>query len=307
MRTTATITLLALVLTLNLMSGCSSMTRMATGAVADALAKSGDSFTTDDDIELVGAAIPFALKTIESLLTELPEHRGLLLAATKGFTQYAYVYVEHPADELEDTDIQAAYAQRARARRMYQRARDYGVRGLSLGRQDFAATLLVNPRDALTDLTVADVPLVYWTAMSWGAAISLGKDDPNLLADLPVVHALISRALELDEAHDQGAIHTFMISFETGRPDVAMDDAVTKARNHFDRAIVLSRGLQASPYVALAEAVTVPMQDRHEFEALLGRALAVDPGEVPNQRLVNLVMQRRARWLLKRTEDYFLE
>ena len=36
--------------------------------------------------ELVREAVPFSLKLIESLLAESPRHRGLLLAACKGFT-----------------------------------------------------------------------------------------------------------------------------------------------------------------------------------------------------------------------------
>ncbi len=50
---------------------------------------------------MVGQAIPFGLKTIEALLEEVPDHRGLLVAAASGFTQYAYAYVALPADEIE--------------------------------------------------------------------------------------------------------------------------------------------------------------------------------------------------------------
>jgi hypothetical protein len=48
-----------------------------------------------------------------------------------------------------------------------------------------------------------DVPLLYWTAASWGGAISLGLDQPGLVADLPAVRALLDRALSLDEAWDR--------------------------------------------------------------------------------------------------------
>jgi predicted anti-sigma-YlaC factor YlaD len=58
--------------------------------------------------------------------------------------------------------------------------------------------------------------------------------------------------------------------------------------------------------VALAEAVSIDKQDRAEFESLLKRALAIDPNAKPEWRLNNLVMQRRARWLLSREDDLFL-
>jgi predicted anti-sigma-YlaC factor YlaD len=62
----------------------------------------------------------------------------------------------------------------------------------------------------------------------------------------------------------------------------------------------------ASPYVSLAETVSVSKQDRAEFESLLKRALAIDPNTKPEWRLSNIVMQRRARWLLSREDDLFL-
>jgi len=39
---------------------------------------------------------------------------------------------------------------------------------------------------------------------------------------------------------------------------------------------------------------------------LLNRALAIDPNVQPDTRLQNLIMQRRARWLLSRKTELFL-
>ena len=286
-------------------SGCS-VRQYAASSIGDALAEGGGVYASDNDIEFVGAAIPFGLKTMESLLETVPEHRGLLLAATRGFTQYAYVYVQMPADELEAHDVEAAYAMRARARRLYLRARDYGLRGLHLSRADAQRLLFTDPRKALAATTVEDAPLLYWTAASWGAAISLGKDSPSLLAGLPSVGALIDRAAELDPDWDHGTLQTFLISFEMSRPDAAAD-AEHRARAHFARAVALSDGKQAAPYVSLAESVAAPRGDRREFNALLAKALRVDPDERTEWRLANLVMQRRAHWLLARADELFPE
>jgi predicted anti-sigma-YlaC factor YlaD len=68
----------------------------------------------------------------------------------------------------------------------------------------------------------------------------------------------------------------------------------------------LSGGYQAGPLVSLAEPVSISRQDRSEFQSLLKRALAVDVNAKPQYRLANLVMQRRARWLLSRIDDLFL-
>ena len=58
--------------------------------------------------------------------------------------------------------------------------------------------------------------------------------------------------------------------------------------------------------VSFAEAVCVQKQDLKEFETLLHQALAINPDLKPEWRLANLVMQRRAKWLLSRTDQLFL-
>jgi len=84
-------------------------------------------------------------------------------------------------------------------------------------------------------------------------------------------------------------------------------DPAARARRHFDRAMALSGGFQAGPLVALAESVSVAKQDRREFQSLLERALAVDVNARTEFRLVNLIMQRRSRWLLSRIDELFLD
>lgn len=286
-------------------SGCS-VRNLAVNSMGDALAASGSAFGSDDDPELIGAAAPFSLKLMESILAESPNHRALLLAATQGFVQYSYAYVELRADELEDKDLHSAYAQRERARRLYLRARNYGLRGLETTYPGLGKALKADPNGAASRVSAEDVPLLYWTGVAWAAAISLSKDDAYLVAELPVAEALVRRALELNEAYDNGAIHVFMISYEMSRAGLSAD-APLRARRHFARAVELTGGLHAAPYVTLAEAVSTSERNRKEFEQLLRGALLLDVSKQPDWRLVNLVMQRRARWLLSRTDTLFAD
>jgi predicted anti-sigma-YlaC factor YlaD len=285
-------------------SGCS-IHRYALNQASDAVAQSGATYASDDDPELVKAAAPFGLKLTESLLANNPRHLGLLTSAASGFTQYAYAFVQEEADEVEPQDFTAAEAMRARARRLYLRAQGYGLRGLEVKHPGFGKALLANPKATIRTATKPDVPLLYWTAAAWASAISLSKDNPELVGQIPAMEALMDRALELDESYGHGAIHTFMISYEMSRSGAAGDPAA-RARKHFDRAMALAGGTDASPLVALAEAVTVQKQDVKEFESLLNRALAVNPDANPDTRLLNTVMQRRARWLLSRQSELFL-
>jgi len=290
-----------------LVSGCSVRT-VAVNGLAGALAAGGDIYASDDDPELVAAAVPFGLKTIEALLAETPKHDGLLQAAASGFTQYGYAFVQTEADFAEEKDLARATALRARARKLYSRALRYGLRGLEVRHPGFEKGLRDDDlrEKTLAAATKADVPLLYWTGAAWGAAISLSKENADLTADQGLVEALERRALALDEAFGQGSIHDFFIAFEGGRP-AAAGGSVERALGHLGRAIALSGGKRAAPYVSFAETVSVGTQNRADFVVLLKRALAIDPDAAPELRLANTVSQRRAAWLLARADELFLE
>ncbi|MEY2409602.1 MAG: hypothetical protein QOF48_2272, partial [Verrucomicrobiota bacterium] len=235
--------------------GCS-IKKFAINKLADALSGSGTTFASDDDPELIKAAVPFSLKLIESLLAESPKHQGLLLAASSGFTQFGYAFVKQEADEKEESDLAGADAARVRSKKLFLRARGYGLRALEQRHAGFESALRRNPRECVKAAAKRDVPLLFWTAASWGAAISVGKDDPALLSDQLIVEALLDRALVLDETFDRGAIHSLLISYEMVRRGTGGDPAA-RARRHFDRVVELTHGRLASPFVSFAEGVSV--------------------------------------------------
>ena len=89
--------------------GCS-LKKMAVNKLGDAMASGGSTFESDEDPDLVAAAIPFGLKMYESLLAESPKHTGLLLAAATGFTEYAYAFVDLKAEETQEESVDRADA-----------------------------------------------------------------------------------------------------------------------------------------------------------------------------------------------------
>lgn len=296
---------LSALLLLAWLSGCGSLHHYAIDRVGDALAGSGSGFADDDDPELIRAAAPFSLKLMESVLQESPRHAGLLTASAAGFTQYAYAFVQQDADELEMRDLAAADALRQRAHGLYLRARDYGLRALETRHPGFREQLRHTPELAVGRLGPGDAAGLYWTAAAWAASISLDKDSPAALAELPLVEVLLRRMVSLDADYDHGALDSLLMSYENGRPGAR--DPQTAVRQHFERAVRLSGGQKAAPFVALAETTCVRTQDRAEFVASLQHALAIDPAEHPEWRLENRVMQRRARWLLTQTDQLFIE
>lgn len=278
------------------LSACSPR-QMVIDRLADELAD--PSGAAEPDLDLLRDAAPFHLKLSESVLGKNPGHAGLAEAVAAGFTQYSYAFVAFDADRIEATDLKAADRLRQRAAALYARARGHAVAALEKRQPG----LLVSLGDTADErpLPASLVGLAYWAAASWGGWISLSKDDPDVVADLPRAVRLAQRAWKTDPSWGQGALTGLLAVFEASRPGGSQ----AQARVYFDQAIRQSGGLNAGAYVGKAEGYALPAGDRAEFEALLRQALAItEPADSP-LRTRNEVMRRRAAWLLSQADDLF--
>jgi predicted anti-sigma-YlaC factor YlaD len=296
-----------LVLSLALLSSCS-INQLAVKAVAGFLEGSSEStvFTGDDDPELVGDALPFILKTYESLLEAQPNDPALALATGRAFVSYAYAFVQTPADEMPVSQADEQQAQRMRAKKLYLRAREHVLRGLEVRRPGFRAALDdEGPEAALKLARPEDIDYLYWSGAAWMAAFSADPFDFSLIVTLPRAVALLRQVLAWDEGYGKGAVQTIFISFYGSAP-AELGGSNPKARESFNQAVALSRGLLAGPYIALASSVSVKEQNASEFRDLLGKALAIDVDADLPDRLQNIVDQRKAQWMLDNIDEFFI-
>jgi predicted anti-sigma-YlaC factor YlaD len=282
---------------------------MAINAVSNALTGDGsaDVFTSDSDPELVGAALPFAIKLYETLLAQNPNHQGLLLTTGSLFVMYANAFVQGPAEMLDPIDyFDERLVALDRAQRLYLRghailnsAMEKRAPGFSAARADDGSL------DAmLARFRRADVPLLFWTVTSGLAAFSIDVFNFELGASIPKWRAMIDRAYELYPDFNNGAINEFYILLYAALPEILGGNRAM-AEVHFNRAVQKTGGLSAGPFVSFARAVNVPAQDYDAFRANLERALQIDVDENPSIRLVNILAQRRAQHLLNHAYLYF--
>jgi predicted anti-sigma-YlaC factor YlaD len=303
MDSTRTVRFLGLALLAFSLSGCSIKT-MAINTVGNAMAESGSTFSADDDPELVAAAIPFGLKTMEGLLAQAPHNKGLLFAACSGFTQYSYAFVQQEADYVEAQDLQKATDMRARAKKLYLRAVGYGMRAFDEEIPGFSVQIKKDPDAVLAKTTKKHVPLLYYTGAAWAAAFALDVADASMSVNQTAIEKMMLRAVALDDGWEKGSLHDFFISWEAGH--VGAGGSMEKAREHYKRSMELSAGQRVSPMVSYAESVLVPEQKKAEFEQILKEALAVDLDKtVPEQKLPNVLAQKRAKWLLSKVDELF--
>jgi predicted anti-sigma-YlaC factor YlaD len=321
-----------------LLSGCS-INQMAVRMAADALASGqggGTAFTGDEDPQLVEDAIPFALKLYEILIQSDPHNDELLVAAGSGFISYAYAFIDVPASTLPYDEYEKQKRMQERAEKMYLRGRGYIFDALELRHPGFFRAVLSGDSGELADVLMKtdekDVPALYWGASGWMAAVSASNMDFNMVIDIPRAVAMMTRALELEPDYDDGALHSLFIQvygsisnygmmygsgglgeyiretlegYYAGR-EGALETMEQRAEFHFQRAVELSDGTSASVYVSFAQTFPLKNQEPLRYRRLLERALAVDPDRRPETRMLTIISQEKARWLLEHMEEDFI-
>jgi hypothetical protein len=298
--------LVTLVLALAASTGCGTLKKMALKQVASTLSGPGSVVTSHNDPETVRGAMDFALIMNESLLASIPNYEPLLTATCSQYTQYAYGFIQPDAERLQFDDFEKSKEISDRAFRLAVRGRDLCWRALEVKFKGITAQLKSDPVAAAQRARRDDVPLLYWSAASLGASISLGGvGHPELLIDWPIVRALAERGLALDETWNRAALHELMITVESLKEELG--GSPERAQRHFARAVEVQQGLSPGPYVALAMGVAKAKPDRDQFEKLLKQAIAIDPEKDPANRLPTILTRQRAQFLLDHIDDIILK
>jgi len=290
-----------------LSSSCS-INKLAINAVSNALTGSGSSdvFTSDSDPKLVGDALPFAIKMYEALLSVNPGHQGLMVTTGSLFVMYSNAYVHGPAEMLPSDKWQEREEAMNRAKKLY--LRGYEILGNALNSKfnGFRKASVTDGSLAavLEKCKKEDAGTLYWAVAGGMAAYSIDVFDFELSGRIPAWTAMIKRAYELDPDYGGASLDEFLIIFYSSLPEMMGGDK-EKARLHFQRALEKTNGNSTSAYISYAQSISVPAQDYDKFTECLEKALAVDPNADPSTRLMTIINQKKAQWLLDNAYNFF--
>jgi predicted anti-sigma-YlaC factor YlaD len=289
------------------LSSCS-INKLAMNAVADALTGEGSSdvFTGDPDPQLVGDSIPFAIKMYESLLSANPDHQGLMLTTGSLFVMYANAFVQGPAEMLPRGEWEAREEALNRSKQLY--LRGYGILYDALEKKfpgfKKATVEKGTIQPLLQKCKKTDVSLLYWAVAGGLSAYSIDILDYELSANIPQWSAMILKAYELDPNYSTAALDEFFILYYASLPELLGGD-MERAEYHYKLALEKTGGNSAGAYVSYAQAVCVPAQNYDAFKDCLEKAIAIDPNKDTSTRLVNIITQKKAHWLLENAWTLF--
>ena len=273
-----------------------------------------DTFISDSDPQLVGDALPFTIKMCEALLEMSPKNIGLLETTGSLFVMYAKAFIQGPAEQMPRNMFGEKQAAMERSKELYLRGLKYLYRSLDLKYKGFDGAFQNGKLPKiLAKMKKKDVPSLYWAAAGGLSAYSLNPFDLGLGMRIQEFYALILRAYELDPNYNSGALDDFLLIFYASVPESMyisipeeMGKNMVKAEAHYQKALEKSKGLLAGPYVSYATSISVPAQDYDKFKEMLDAALAIDPDGDPSNRLVNIISQRKAQYLLDSAAQLFI-
>ena len=242
------------------------------------------------DLTLAEYSAAASLKLIDGLLKTYPEDEQLLLKAAQGYIGYALAFVEEPE----------------RSALFFERGVDYALTIIELRRRHFEERWThVDEVDAfLSTVDKTYIPALYWAANGWSGFINASRDDPDALADIPLVLALAEHVRSHFETYHYGGAHIILGSILGSFPE-ALGGEPEVARAHFERAISISDGRFLMAYVFFATTYAIQTQNRTLFEALLTKVLDAPDQILPEQNLANAVAKKRARELLGSAGEFF--
>jgi len=242
----------------------------------------------------------------ESLLSANPDHQGLMLTTGSLFIMYSNAFVQGPAEMLPRSAWEEREAALKRSKQMYLRGYEILYNALEKKFPGFKKATVEKGdiQPMLNKCKKQDVSLLYWAVAGGLSAYSIDILDYGLSANIPQWNAMIQRAYELDPNYSTAALDEFFIIYYASLPELLGGDP-EKAEYHYKLALKKTGGNSAGAYVSYAQSVCVPAQNYDDFKDCLEKALAIDPNKDTSTRLVNIISQQKARWLMDNAWTYF--
>jgi hypothetical protein len=248
------------------------------------------SILNQSDPALIQDGVPAYLLLVDGFIHESPDNEDLLAAGAQIYALYGSRF---------STDPDAAV-------RLTRKARDYGSRAIcevhdpACAWQGLAYDEFV---ERLAGVDAKQIDYLYAFALGWLAYLDATSEDLSAVAELPWVEVALERALDLNEAYAQGAIHTWLGIIKSLRPP-ALGGEPEIARAHFERSLELSGGRDLSVRVEYARRYARLMYEQELHDRLLREVLAA-PTVEDGYTLLNVLAKEDAEALLATSTEYF--
>lgn len=267
--------------------------------VADRMPPSMDdqklSFYREYSVRHAREAAPAMLKLLDGFIVSSPDNPELLVRGAELNCGFAFLLIE-------DEDPEWASI-------LYQKGWEYAVRALAYHIEDVKGVLngpVDRLKETLKGMDRDALRAVFWAGMCLGPWVNLHRDDPMVIAELPKALAFISRAVEIDDRYFFGCGHMFLGVYY-GSLSKALGGDPDLSRRHFESAFEVTNGKFLLAKVMYAMTYAVQVQDKNLFTKILEGVLETPDNIDRDMVLANQVAKKKAKVLLEKVDDLFIE
>ncbi len=264
-------------------------------------------FEQEGDVDTAETSGLAMIKTLEVFSYQNPSNKNYLNLLAKSYATYAFGFLENRMLQYQFKDQEKYNMYFERAKGFYKKGRSYGMD--LLRRKDMKLVKALDKgldptRKRMKGYGRGDIEAVFWTAFNWGSYINLSKDDISVVADLPLVEAMIARVVEVHPGFYYGAPHMFYGVYYASRPAM-LGGNPTAARKSFEDAANVTQGKNLMPYALAAQYLAVQTMDRAYFDEMIAKVEAGSVEDLPAQRLANALAKQRVKFLKDNASHYF--
>ncbi|MBD3226527.1 MAG: hypothetical protein GF313_17510 [Caldithrix sp.] len=246
----------------------------------------------EGDLQLAEQAMAADLKLVEGLLKSDPQNEKLLTIAAQGYAGYAMGFVEDKQPQ--------------RAKKLYLRARDYGLR--LLFDDDSIEAHLNKPINQFESLIAQkkedELPGLFWSGFAWGGYLNLSLNEPTALIDFPKVQAIMKRVATLQPDYFYGGVYLFLGAVYGMKPRM-LGGNPEKALQYFQKNLQMTGEQFLLTYIYMARYYAAKVLDEEKFDNYIQQIESASEDILPEARLLNAIAKKKARLLKEKKSDIF--
>jgi hypothetical protein len=256
------------------------------------LIDSSEEILRSGDLKTVGEGLAAQILTLRGLTASRPGDVDI-----RSMTVQLHLFYANGFIESVDHDHASA---------LYREGRDIGLEHFRRI-EGFPEALRAGDlalRPVLAKVSEREAPLLLWTASCWGGWIRLHLSDPDAVADLPLVEAMLDRTLELDPDYFHG-MPWIMRGTMAGLRPPALGGKPENALAAFEKGFAASDREYLLGLVYFARTYCRQIFDRDLFEAALREVAGAPPDLLPDVRLLNVMAKEQAAYWLTQMDEIF--
>lgn len=286
-----------------------SLKKMAVRQASGFFAESRKVFEEEVDLDIAEPAIAANMKLLEAMQVHDPENEDLNLLIAETYGAYTLAFAEDKMEEAEfEKNSVEEQKQRARAKALYLRARDYAAKVLlpKLDVTDMAHLTEEGLKEKLKDLDKDAIRSLFWYAFAWGSAINVDREDTEGLSNLPKVEVMMEKVKALDEAYYFAGAWLFEGVYFGARSEM-LGGNLARSKEAFEKNLKLTQGKLLMTHYFYARTYCIFAQDSACFDRHIAAVLEAPLTQQSEQKLANTLAKQKALRLKAHKSDFFVD